>query len=67
MPVVIHRLRPRNGLDERPVETDRGYELVDRRIPDRRHHVENSTFVRSIEEAGTWLSRAMRSERAHRA
>lgn len=51
MPVVIQRLRPRRGLDEQPVETDRGYELVDRRIPERRHHVENSTFVRSIEEA----------------
>jgi hypothetical protein len=47
----IERLHPREGLDEQPVETERGFELVDRRIPERRHHVENSTFVRSIEEA----------------
>ena len=51
MPTRIERVRPRDGLDEQPVETERGYELVDRRIPARRHHVENSTFVRSIEEA----------------
>ena len=51
MAVKIVRLRPREGLDEAPIETERGYELVDRRIPERRHHVENSTFVRSMEEA----------------
>ena len=51
MAVRIERLRPRDGLDEEPIYTERGYELVDRRIPERRHHVENSTFVRSIEEA----------------
>lgn len=44
-------MQPRDGLDEQPVETEHGFELVDRRIPERRHHVENSTFVRSIEEA----------------
>lgn len=51
MPVRIERLQPRDGLDERPVETERGFELVDPRITERRHHVENSTFVRSMEEA----------------
>lgn len=51
MAVRIERVRPRDGLNEQPVETPKGYELVDRRIPERRHHVENSTFVRSIEEA----------------
>jgi len=51
MAIRIERLHPRDGLDERPIETERGYELVDRRIAERRHHVENSTFVRSIEEA----------------
>ena len=47
----IERLNPRDGLNEQPVETERGYELVDPRIPQDRHHVKNSTFVRSIEEA----------------
>ena len=51
MPVRIERLHPRDGLPEQPVETDRGFELVDRRIAERRHHAENSTFVRSLEEA----------------
>ena len=51
MRVKIERLVPRDGLNEQPVETERGYELADRRIPERRHHVRNSTFVRSIEEA----------------
>ena len=51
LPVRIGRLYPRNCLDEQPILTQRGYELVDRRIPERRHHVENSTFVRSLEEA----------------
>lgn len=51
MAIRIERIRPRDGLNEQPIETPRGYELVDPRIPQRRHHVENSTFVRSIEEA----------------
>ena len=49
--VKIERTRPRGGVEEYPVETSKGYELVDRRITGKRHHVENSTFVRSIEEA----------------
>jgi len=51
MPVRIERIHPRDGVDEQPIETPKGFELVDRRIATRRHHVENSTFVRSIEEA----------------
>ena len=51
MAVKIERLTPRDGLPEAPIESERGFELVDRRIVERRHHVENSTFVRSIEEA----------------
>jgi hypothetical protein len=51
MAIRIERTRPRSGLVENPIEGERGYELVDRRILERRHHVENSTFVRSIEEA----------------
>jgi hypothetical protein len=51
MATRIERLSPREGLDEQPVETERGFELVDGRIVDDKHHVKNSTFVRSIEEA----------------
>jgi len=51
MTTRIERIHPREGLNEQPIESDRGFELVDRRIAERRHHVENSTFVRSIDEA----------------
>jgi hypothetical protein len=51
MAVRIERVRPRVGLDEVPFETSRGFELVDRQIAGRRHHVENSTFFGTIEEA----------------
>ena len=55
MAIRIERINPREGLDEKPIETERGFELVDRRIPEDRHHVRNSTFVRSIEEAAYWV------------
>jgi hypothetical protein len=51
MTVKIVRINPRPGVVEEPVESDRGFELVDRRIIGQRNKVENSTFVRSIEEA----------------
>jgi hypothetical protein len=51
MPIRIERTNPRDGLDEQPIETERGYELIDKRIPEDRHHVKSSTFVRSVEEA----------------
>jgi hypothetical protein len=49
--VRIERIKPRAGIPEEPTLTGRGYELVDRRIAERRHHLENSSFVRSLEEA----------------
>jgi hypothetical protein len=51
MPVTIERVSPRPGAKEHPVETDKGFELVDRRISKQKNKVENATFVRSIEEA----------------
>ena len=51
MPVKIERIHPRAGVIEKPVKTERGFELVDRRIVGQKNKVENSTFVRSIEEA----------------
>lgn len=44
-------MSPRDAVQEAPFETMRGFELVDRRIPARRHHVVNSTFVQTLEEA----------------
>jgi hypothetical protein len=51
MPLKIVRISPRPGATESPIESDRGYELVDRRISGQKNKVENSTFVRSIDEA----------------
>jgi hypothetical protein len=50
MIVRIERINPRHK-DEVPVLTSRGYELVDQRNSGQKNKVENSTFVRSIEEA----------------
>lgn len=50
MTTRIERIKPRHK-DEAPVLTGRGYELVDQRIAGQKNKVENSTFVRSIEEA----------------
>jgi hypothetical protein len=55
MPVTIERVKPRKGLEERPIQTQRGFELVDRRIAGRRHHVENSTFVTTLAEAANLI------------
>jgi hypothetical protein len=51
MTVKIIRIHPRPGTIEVPIESDRGFELVDRRIRGKKNKVENSTFVRSIDEA----------------
>ncbi len=51
MPTQILRIHPRSGVAERPVETDRGFELVDRRIAGQKNLTANATFVRSLEEA----------------
>src|SRR5258706_4243239 len=49
--VKIVRVRSRPGAAEERIEGDRGFELVDRRISGQKNKVENSTFVRSIDEA----------------
>jgi hypothetical protein len=51
MTLKIVRISPRPGAVESPIESDRGYELVDRRISGPKNRVENSTFVRSLDEA----------------
>jgi hypothetical protein len=51
MVITIERIHPRPGVMETPVETERGFELVDRRLSGQKNKVEKSTFVRSIEEA----------------
>lgn len=61
MATRIERVSPRDGLNECPVETERGFELVDGRVSADKHHAKNATFVRSIDEAaylieqGYWI------------
>ncbi len=49
MSVHIERTDPRHGEPERPVETARGFELVDHRAPGAR--VDLATYIRSIDDA----------------
>lgn len=51
MTTRIERISPRPGAHESPIESDLGFELVDRRVAGQKNKVENATFVRSIEEA----------------
>jgi hypothetical protein len=51
MVLKIVRIHPRPGAAEVPIENYRGFELVDRRISGQKNKVENSTFVRSLDEA----------------
>ena len=51
MGVRIERIDPRHGEQETPLETARGYELVDHRSVGQRSGHENATFIRSIDDA----------------
>ena len=51
MGVRIERIDPRHGEQEMPLETARGYELVDNRTGAQKNGHENATFIRSIDDA----------------
>ena len=51
MSVRIERIDPRRGEPEAPLETARGFELVDGRAAGGRERVDHATFIRSIEDA----------------
>ena len=51
MDVRIERIDPRHGEQEMPLETARGYELVDGRATAPKGGHENATFIRSIDDA----------------
>jgi hypothetical protein len=51
--VRIERVKPRAGAKEEPTQTTRGYELVNRSGIEESNKVENSTFVRTPEEAAS--------------
>ena len=49
MSVHIERIDPRHGEAEHPVQTARGFELLDHRAPGARS--ERATYIRSIDDA----------------
>ena len=51
MGVRIERTDPRHGEQEVPLETARGFELVDSRSASQKSKVEHATFIRSIDDA----------------
>ena len=51
MSVRIERIDPRRGEPEAPLETARGFELVDGRTAGGRERADHATFIRSIEDA----------------
>ena len=54
MGIKIERIYPRPAGSEYPVRTSRGYELVE---PGFKNKVENSVFVRTLEEAADLIER----------
>ena len=50
MSIRIERIDPRHGEQEVPLQTARGFELVDSRATGQKK-VENATFIRSIDDA----------------
>ena len=51
MGVRIERTDPRHGEQEMPLETARGFELVDGRSTGQKNRVDNVTFIRSLDDA----------------
>lgn len=61
MTIRIERVKPRGGIAEEPAWTPRGFQLVNPRVRGKKNKAENSTFVKSLEEAaylieqGYWI------------
>ena len=51
MGVRIERTDPRHGEPETPLETARGFELLDSRSIGQKHRGDNATFIRSLDDA----------------
>ncbi len=68
--IRIERVMPRGGIAEVPAWTPRGFQLVDPRVKGKKNKAENSTFVKSLEEAaylveqGYWIRMGRPGKRA---
>ncbi|ESR26346.1 hypothetical protein N177_0846 [Lutibaculum baratangense AMV1] len=50
-------MSPREGLEEEPEFTGRGYRMADPAKGRQRHHAEHAIYVKSLDEAATLIDR----------
>lgn len=55
--VRIERISPRKGVVEEPELTAHGYKLGDPKFGDRKHHAENTVYVRTLDEAADLIGK----------
>lgn len=55
--IRIERVSSRGGAVEEPVFTAKGYQLADPAHGKHKHHAEHATYVRTLEEAASFVSR----------
>lgn len=55
--IRIERVSSRVGSVEEPVVTSKGYQLADPAHGKHKHHAEHATYVRTLDEAASLVSR----------
>lgn len=55
--IRIERVSSRKGVTEEPEVTAKGYKLGDPRFGGKKHHAENATYVRTLEEAAVLIGK----------
>jgi hypothetical protein len=53
----IERISPRKSVVEEPEFTTRGYKLGDPKLGNRKHHAENTVYVRTLDEAADLIGK----------
>ena len=53
----IERVSPRNGVVEEPEFTTRGYKLGDPKLGNKKHHAENTVYVRTLDEVADLIGK----------
>lgn len=51
--IRIERVHPRNGVEEHPIKTERGYVLGDPRHSNTKHHLANEVHAKTLEDAAS--------------
>lgn len=55
--IRIERISSRSGAVEEPSVTSKGYQLADPAHGKRRHHADNATYVKTLDEAAVLIER----------